>query len=559
MPTGDLTLYTSGYSLLEKTKLAQSEQRRQETLDSSGRPKVERFFIEDTYSVVAPRAAAPSIGVSTTTFTSDSFTTDFATSPTPTVFPTPSPSPSAGIPSGFIPDFSSDATEFADPSQAAGGGPDLVLDSGYGDEPNQLRRKFVVAEDEEDEDGLILKKNPTHGFVGVSGLMWRSFNFKAASAVWVGRFFDNFTEYLNRVEHVDSRFKPEFEFRSNKGELLNTSVSRETVFEDHVSLFDWVVRYKSLFTTPPPNVEVVFTRSSSPYPFNLSARHRALSPQSTELLFSISPSGEYSNFYGVFRSQLHSSRAASIGTSCTPEYIYITRGYYYSIYNSKGLSDAGNPNYYDFWGYVADDALPADTLRYRPFAIREDGGSDIRYDVITIRVSLPRTGSPGGELEYKRFSRFLGVWPGNFFDRERQRRQHFFDSMYDGDPLKAITRARQSESSNWDADILNWDPQELWPSTLSYNSQTGLARAIVQRDAVANTKNFVTFEKTLPTGLTSREVATLVTAARPFTFDAYNNPNSGFTAISGMEGGTSAGILYDEIYPLNDTPTEGLL
>ena len=144
MPTGDLTLYTSGYSLLEKTKLAQSEQRRQETLDSSGRPKVERFFIEDTYSVVAPRAAAPSVGVSTTTFTSDSFTTDFATSPTPTLFPTPSPSPSAGIPSGFIPDFSSGATEFADLSQAAGGGPDPVLDSGYGDEPNRLRRKFVV-------------------------------------------------------------------------------------------------------------------------------------------------------------------------------------------------------------------------------------------------------------------------------------------------------------------------------------------------------------------------------------------------------------------------------
>ncbi len=141
MPTGDLTLYTSGYSLLEKTKLAQSEQRRQETLDSSGRPKVERFFIEDTYSVVAPRAAAPSIGVSTTTFTSDSFTTDFATSPTPTLFPTPSPSPSAGIPSGFIPDFSSGATEFADPSQAAGGGPDPVLGSGYGDEPNPLRRR----------------------------------------------------------------------------------------------------------------------------------------------------------------------------------------------------------------------------------------------------------------------------------------------------------------------------------------------------------------------------------------------------------------------------------
>jgi len=138
MPTGDLTLYTSGYSLLEKTKLAQSEQRRQETLDSSGRPKVERFFIEDTYSVVAPRAAAPSVGVSTTTFTSSSFTTDFATSPTPTVFPTPSPSPSAGFPSGFIPDFSSGATEFADPSQAAGGGPDLVLDRGYVDEPNRL-------------------------------------------------------------------------------------------------------------------------------------------------------------------------------------------------------------------------------------------------------------------------------------------------------------------------------------------------------------------------------------------------------------------------------------
>jgi len=139
MPSGDLTLYTSGYSLLEKTKLAQSEQRRQETLDSSGRPKVERFFIEDTYSVVAPRAAAPSVGVSSTTFTSESFATDFAVAPTPTVFATPSPSPSIGFPSGFIPDFSSGATEFVDPSQAAGGGPDLVLDRGYVDEPNRLR------------------------------------------------------------------------------------------------------------------------------------------------------------------------------------------------------------------------------------------------------------------------------------------------------------------------------------------------------------------------------------------------------------------------------------
>jgi hypothetical protein len=138
MPSGDLTLYASGYSLLEKTKLAQSEQRKLETLDSSGRPKVERFFIEDTYSVVAPRAAAPSVGVSTTTFTSSSFTTDFATSPTPTVFPTPSPSPSAGFTSGFIPDFSSGDTEFADPIQAAGGGSDLVLDRGYVDEPNRL-------------------------------------------------------------------------------------------------------------------------------------------------------------------------------------------------------------------------------------------------------------------------------------------------------------------------------------------------------------------------------------------------------------------------------------
>jgi hypothetical protein len=138
MPSGDLTLYASGYSLLEKTKLAQSEQRRQGTLDSSGRPKVERFFIEDTYSVVAPRAAAPSVGVSTTTFTSGSFATDFATSPTPTVFATPSRSPSIGFPSGFIPDFSSGATEFADTSQAAGGGPDLGLDRGYVDEPNRL-------------------------------------------------------------------------------------------------------------------------------------------------------------------------------------------------------------------------------------------------------------------------------------------------------------------------------------------------------------------------------------------------------------------------------------
>jgi hypothetical protein len=138
MPSGDLTLYASGYSLLEKTKLAQSEQRKLETLDSSGRPKVERFFIEDTYSVVVPRTSTPSVGVSSTTFTSSSFATDFAAAPTPTVFATPSPSPSAGSPSGFIPDFSSGATEFADPSQAAGGGPDLILDRGYVDEPNRL-------------------------------------------------------------------------------------------------------------------------------------------------------------------------------------------------------------------------------------------------------------------------------------------------------------------------------------------------------------------------------------------------------------------------------------
>jgi hypothetical protein len=183
MPTGDLTLYTSGYSLLEKTKLAQSEQRRQETLDSSGRPKVERFFIEDTYSVVAPRAAAPSVGVSTTTFTSSSFTTDFATSPTPTVFPTPSPSPSAGFPSGFIPDFSSGATEFADPSQAAGGGPDLALDRGYVDEPNRFKKRRVGLQQEaflvisnvnkERDDNFILQIRPPSGsqLITVPGLL----------------------------------------------------------------------------------------------------------------------------------------------------------------------------------------------------------------------------------------------------------------------------------------------------------------------------------------------------------------------------------------------------
>jgi hypothetical protein len=567
MPTGDLTLYTSGYSLLEKTKLAQSEQRRQETLDSSGRPKVERFFIEDTYSVVAPRAAAPSIGVSTTTFTSDSFTTDFATSPTPTVFPTPSPSPSAGIPSGFIPDFSSDATEFADPSQAAGGGPDLVLDSGYGDEPNQLRRKFVVAEDdEEDEDGLILKKNPTHGFVGVSGLMWNSFNFRSASAVWTGRTGDLFFEEFNSAEIVDSRFKPEFEFLSNKGESLNTSVSPDTIFENHRFRVDWTLRYRGVkqFSFPDPEGYEIF-RSDSPYPFDVSKQHRALFPQRTELAFSIISSGEYSNFYGVFRGPSSPPRVANISTSCTPEHIYITRGYVYCTYTFTGLYRVGNPDWWDFWGVVDSGAFPpANNMRYviTDFAGdrgREDGGADIRYDVIAIRVTLPRTGLPGGQIEYRKSSILAGAFSANVFDIERKKAQHFFDSMYDGDPLKAITKVRQSESSNWDADILNWDPQELWPSTLSYNSQTGLARAIVQRDTVSTTKNFVTFEKTLPTGLTSREVATLITAARPFTFDAYNNPNSGFTAISGMEGGTSAGILYDEIYPLNDTPTEGLL
>jgi hypothetical protein len=104
MPNGNLTLYASGYSLLEKIRLIQSEQRRQETLDSSGRPKVERFFTEDTYSVLAPRTSTPSIG----------------------------------FPSGFIPDFSSGATEFADPTQVSAGGPDLILDRGYGDEPNRL-------------------------------------------------------------------------------------------------------------------------------------------------------------------------------------------------------------------------------------------------------------------------------------------------------------------------------------------------------------------------------------------------------------------------------------
>jgi hypothetical protein len=181
MPSGDLTLYASGYSLLEKTRLVQSEQRKLETLDSSGRPKVERFFTEDTYSVVAPRAAAPSVGVSTTTFTSDSFTTDFATSPTPTVFPTPSPSPSAGFPSGFISDFSSDATEFADPSQAAGGGPDLVLDRGYMDEPNRLSPSrapstpFLVISNvnKARDDNFILQIRPPSGsqLITVPGLL----------------------------------------------------------------------------------------------------------------------------------------------------------------------------------------------------------------------------------------------------------------------------------------------------------------------------------------------------------------------------------------------------
>jgi hypothetical protein len=182
MPTGDLKLYTSGYSLLEKTKLAQSEQRRQGTLDSSGRPKVERFFIEDTYSVVAPRASAPSVGVSTTTFTSGSFATDFAAAPTPTVFATPSPSPSAGFPSGFIPDFSSGATEFADPSQAAGGGPDLVLDRGYVDEPNRFKTRRAVKEgaflvisntNRQRDDNFILQIRPPSGpqLITVPGML----------------------------------------------------------------------------------------------------------------------------------------------------------------------------------------------------------------------------------------------------------------------------------------------------------------------------------------------------------------------------------------------------
>jgi hypothetical protein len=334
--------------------------------------------------------------------------------------------------------------------------------------------------------------------------------------------------------------------------VSNSSVAPETVFTDarngpELSTV-WVLRYKSGYLAPG---EFKVQRVDIPFPFNLNTTHVVLGDQRSEL-----GAEDYSTFYGVLGNPVIYPRVTNINTSCTPEHIYITKGYSYSTKNAQGRSNAVNPDYWDFWGYIGPDDPWWDgpTGRQERFQILSlNSGYDIRYDVITIRVSLPRTGSPGGELEYKRSSISLGNLNRNVFDQNRERRQHFFDSMYDGDPLKAITKVRQSESSNWDADILNWDPQELWPSTLSYNSQTGLARAIVQKSDIVNAKNFVTFERTLPTDLTSREVATLITAARPFTFDAYNNPNSGFTAVSDMEGVASAGILYDEIYPLNST------
>jgi len=142
MASGDITLFTSLYTILEKTQLNQQEQRERGTRDSSGVPKIQRFFVRDSYSTTNPEPQPTTSGISSTSFTSN-----FVAPTTTETFTASSAVGPEQSTSGFTSDFSASvATTAGTQADEESGSTTVGLEKGYVDEPNRLIRGRVAGD-----------------------------------------------------------------------------------------------------------------------------------------------------------------------------------------------------------------------------------------------------------------------------------------------------------------------------------------------------------------------------------------------------------------------------